>query len=60
MREHRLEPQVRTLNHPGQRAAQVVVPEPEAIHAGIDLQVIPDNRAMPRRGRLHRARGAGR
>ena len=34
--------------------------EPEPVHAGVDLQVIADRRLTPRRGRLHRARGAGR
>src|SRR6185436_8941663 len=41
-------------------AAQVVEPEPEPVHAGVDLQVIANALAIARRGRLHGARGARR
>ena len=43
-----------------QRAAQVVEPESEPVHAGIDLQVVPQPLLVAGGGRLHRFRGAGR
>ena len=43
-----------------QRAAQVVEPESEPVHAGVDLQVVAQPLLVAGGGRLHRLRGAGR
>ena len=43
-----------------QCSAQVIVSKPEAIHPGIDLQMVPDRFLVPSRGALHGAHGGRR
>ena len=56
VRIHRIDGKVRAGRNLGQRAIEVVVPEAESIHAGIDLQVAPQHRRLPRGGLLQRPR----
>ena len=60
MRVHRVEREVRAGEQLRQRPPQVVVPEPEAVHAGVDLEVIAQRRAaLGRAGLQRRARRPG-
>ena len=43
-----VEPQVRTDQQLAQGSSQVVMPEAEPVHAGVDLQVVADPRPTPR------------
>ncbi len=49
--------EVRAREQVRQRPRQVLVPEPEAMHAGVDLQVIADARVARARRRLQRPPG---
>jgi hypothetical protein len=60
MRVDGRELEVRAGHQLGQRSLQVVEPEPEAVHPGIDLQVVPQPVLVARGGGLHGPRGAGR
>ena len=53
MRIDGIERQVRTGEQLGQRAGEIVEPEPEPVHAGVDFQVIAHPLLVPRRCRLH-------
>src|SRR5882724_8733393 len=57
MREDGVELEIRTPQHLGQCAAQVVEPEPEPVHPRVDLEVTAQPLLVPRRGRLHSPRG---
>ena len=47
MRVSRLEAEIRAGEEFRQRAPQVVVPEPETIHPGVDLEVVAEGDGMP-------------
>ena len=57
---NRLELEVRAREQTGQRPLEVVEAETETVHAGIDLQVIPQRHSVFRGRRLHGLRGARR
>ena len=60
VRIHRIEDQVRTAEHLGQRRLEVVVSEAEPVHSGVDLQMaVQTTTARGRRG-LQSACGRGR
>ena len=60
VRVHGGEVEVLAREQPGQRAPHVVEAEPEAVHPGVNLEVIPDAPPVSLGRGLHGVRGAGR
>src|SRR2546425_12018781 len=58
MRIHGVQLEIRARQQLRQRPPQVVVPEPEAVHPRVDLEVIPKAPPVACRRSLYRARGA--
>jgi hypothetical protein len=58
VREHALEAEVRARQQRWQGSPQIVVAEPEAVHARVDLEVIPERRLAPTCRGLHGPRRA--
>ena len=55
VRVDRIDPQMAAGRDLGQRPIDVVVPEAEAIHAGVDLEMAAERHPMPRRRSFERA-----
>ena len=60
VRIDRIDFEVRAAGHFGQRSIDVVVPEPEPVHPGVDLEMTPQGDATGRGRRLKRPRRARR